>query len=530
MYKKNDAQQLNFDDPMYKLTDREMRVLEKSWAFDFGNKIFPKINEDAFSVLYSDVSSRPNTPVNVLVSSLIIKEITGLTDDELLESLMFDIRFQYAMHTTSFKEQPLSDKSLQRFRRRLLTYEASTGVDLVKNCMNDITDELQKLMKINTSLKRMDSFMVASNIKTLSRMELLYTCLADMIIYLHKNEQESMIDDSLKHYYADDDYNHVIYHSDESGESKIKTLLDDSKKVIELCGNGEFDEIPEYQLLVRVIREQTIEEDGKLRLKTKDDEMNATIMQSPYDPEATYREKAGKKHRGYVSNIVETGESGSTLITDYDLQTNVYSDKKFMEDYIKSSEGDETIAVDGAYANMELIERAKEKNITIIATDLAGRDGKDIYADFKMTEDGKRVIKCANGVTPKKNTYNVKTGQVVAAFDADKCKSCPLYDICHPKMNKKTGRVTISSKSVTRAQARRTMKTEEYKEMMKYRNGVEAIPSEMRRKYSVDKMPVRGLKPIKLNLGFKIIAHNFKKMVKYLRDEYAQKQIKLAYQ
>ena len=43
-------------------------------------------------------------------------------------------------------------------------------------------------------------------------------------------------------------------------------------------------------------------------------------MQSPYDPEATYREKAGKIHRGYVSNVVESGDSGNTLITDYDLK------------------------------------------------------------------------------------------------------------------------------------------------------------------------------------------------------------------
>lgn len=100
------------------------------------------INEDSFSVLYSDVGSRPNTPIDVLVSSLIIKELTGLTDDELIESLMFDIRFQYAMHTTSFKEQPLINKSLQRFRRRLLTYETSTGIDLVEQCMTEINDKL----------------------------------------------------------------------------------------------------------------------------------------------------------------------------------------------------------------------------------------------------------------------------------------------------------------------------------------------------------------------------------------------------
>ena len=60
-------------------------------------------------MLYSNKASRPNTPVNVVVGALILKELLGLTDDELVEGLMFDIRYQYALHTTSFEEQPLSD-------------------------------------------------------------------------------------------------------------------------------------------------------------------------------------------------------------------------------------------------------------------------------------------------------------------------------------------------------------------------------------------------------------------------------------
>lgn len=44
-----------------------------------------------------------------MVGALILKELLGLTDDEVVEGLMFDIRYQYALHTTSFEEQPLSD-------------------------------------------------------------------------------------------------------------------------------------------------------------------------------------------------------------------------------------------------------------------------------------------------------------------------------------------------------------------------------------------------------------------------------------
>ena len=128
----NSNSQINFNDSVLNLTEKELRFLEKSWAKPFAENIFPNIDEEPFSVLYSDKASRPNTPVNVIVGSMILKEMLGDTDDELVEALMFDVRYQYALHTTSYEEQPLSDRTLSRFRERCITYETETGIDLIK--------------------------------------------------------------------------------------------------------------------------------------------------------------------------------------------------------------------------------------------------------------------------------------------------------------------------------------------------------------------------------------------------------------
>lgn len=101
---RNNSHQISMDDSIFTLTERERKFLDRSWAASFADNIFPAINEEDFSVLYSEKASRPNTPVNVIIGALILKELLGLTDDEVLESMMFDIRFQYALHTTSFKE------------------------------------------------------------------------------------------------------------------------------------------------------------------------------------------------------------------------------------------------------------------------------------------------------------------------------------------------------------------------------------------------------------------------------------------
>lgn len=74
-FKTNNCQQLSFDDSFMNLTERERKALENSWAKIFADEIFPAIDEERFSVLYSDKASRPNAPVNVIIGALIIKRL-----------------------------------------------------------------------------------------------------------------------------------------------------------------------------------------------------------------------------------------------------------------------------------------------------------------------------------------------------------------------------------------------------------------------------------------------------------------------
>ena len=411
--------QLSFLDKDNYLTEREKRFLNKSWAKYFAESIFPKIDEKPYAVLYSEQSSRPNTPVNVILGALLIKELAGLSDEDMVTGLMFDIRYQYALHTTSFTEQPLSDRTLGRFRARCTAYETKTGTDLIKNTVTQLSKELAKMMKIDTSLKRMDSMMVASNIKKMGRLELLYTCVANLAKELKKAGQK--LPENLEHYIDKDDVNQVIYHNrSEDTSSKIQTVLADAKQMEEICGS-DFDESSAYQLLLRVLKEQTIEsEEGELRQKTKEDgKMNSSILQNPADPEATYREKGGKQNRGYVANLTESRSAEGSIITDYQYEQNTYSDQQFMKDAIEEmgeQENKITVVTDGAYGGAENIVADREKNIELITTNLTGRAAEDILAEFEFNEDGSRVIKCANGIEPKSNSYNQKTGQCVVSL------------------------------------------------------------------------------------------------------------------
>jgi len=71
-FRANPNQQLSLTDRLNKLTERERRILDKSWAKPFGDRIFPMIDEQKFAVLYCEDNGRPNTPVNVVVGSLFL--------------------------------------------------------------------------------------------------------------------------------------------------------------------------------------------------------------------------------------------------------------------------------------------------------------------------------------------------------------------------------------------------------------------------------------------------------------------------
>lgn len=526
-FRKNDYQQLSMFDSVNGLTLREQKALERSWASLFANEIFPAIDEERFAVLYSDKASRPNTPVNVIIGALILKELFDLSDDEVVEDLLHDPRFQYALHTTSFEEQPISDKTLSRFRQRCYDYEQLHGVDLYKDCVLDLGKLTAKLMGIDGRIRRMDSLMVESNIRKLSRLELIYRCISKLVTYLHQNGCDGLLSD-LEHYYDPDDFNRVVYHNRSTEtDDRMKVLLRDADLLQEKC-SGRFEDITEYQLLVRCLSEQTVIEEGKRRLKTKaDGQMGSNLLQNPSDPEATFRDKAGKQHRGYVGNVEESVGKNGSCVTDYQFETNNTSDSTILKQKLSDMDrSDESIVMvtDGAYAGEANSELAESKNVTLITTDLPGKDVPSILGNFQLNEEETRVIKCPMGHTPISSGYIRQTGTCTASFDRNCCANCPHRDKCKAKIFKRVAKIRVTGKQIRRASLQEKMHSEAYKLYSRLRNGVETVPSILKNVYDVNHMPVRGRIRCKLFFGSKIAALNFRKLFGYRRGtgNYAQ--------
>ncbi len=229
MFKKNPSVgQTNFYDPYHTFPKYVKNALHKSWADYFYHHVFKNINEERFSVLYSDNYSRPNAPVNILVGLLFLKELNQWTDEELISALFFDYRVQYAMGITDFEKERICVNTLSNFRVRLYEYADEHDESLLKEEVDALTQELIKTADMDTSLARQDSMMISANCKKMGRLEIVYKVNKKMVKVLAKHDN-SLLPESCSHYQKEKDKNDQVYRiKKEEITSKLEQLLGES--------------------------------------------------------------------------------------------------------------------------------------------------------------------------------------------------------------------------------------------------------------------------------------------------------------
>lgn len=125
----------------------------------------------------------------------------------------------------------------------------------------------------------------------LSLLELFNTSVANLAKVMMA--RDIRLPEAQKHYVGKEDYNAFIYHQrNPDADERTIMVMHDAEKLLEIC-EGDFDDISEYQLLIRLFKEQTtFDENGTRRLREKKEkEDHSKALFNPADPEATYRKK-----------------------------------------------------------------------------------------------------------------------------------------------------------------------------------------------------------------------------------------------
>lgn len=556
MFRKNsiDNQQMTFNSAFYWMSDEHRKMLSESWAGTFRKNVLSKIDEAPYAVLYSSEYSRPNAPVNVLIGMMILEAVMGIPESVMRQETIFNAQVQYALGLEDMKNVDISERTMQRFRNACIAYEAQTGTDLIHNTIVSLAASQAEVMGLTGEKYRMDSLMVDSYIRTMSRLELVFQVNQNLLFsivgisknaarktYKQNGSTDSFIekakglnlDPKLFHYLNPYDKNLIIYHN--TGErhiTKKEMVLADAMLLHVYCENNPQYKIKEeYSLFERVINEQCKlswlpDENGIACIKVYEfreagEGMDSNICQNPADPDSTYRKKAGAEYRGYVANVAEQSDDNSkSLILEYDYDTNNTSDNELGTRTINRlgrQEGDtpRQMSADGSFVGEDIEKAAANNKFELVNTALKGNEVPDYMGDHKLSDDEETLDKCAGGQHPTESYVDGK-GTVHATINPDICVNCPHNKDCSFKKKGDATEVKISRRAIKRALKQRMRKPGILSELTNFRNGVETIPSVLRRRFHIDTMPVRGLARTKLRFGIIIGALNFVKCRKAL--------------
>ncbi|MEA3458149.1 MAG: transposase, partial [Candidatus Thermoplasmatota archaeon] len=248
------------------LPKKQLDILKRSWARTFYEEVFCRIDEEIFSVLYSDEPSRPNVAINVLVGLDILKAGRGWNDEELIEHFMFNLQVRYALGYDQLGDGDFAIRTLYYFRERLSKHYVKTGNNLLDEVFKFITDTQIEDLNINTEEQRMDSTQITSNIIEGSRLRLLVEAIQRTHRILSEEDQGALAELYVPYLKGSSD--HYTYRVKGKNANK-KHLQKIGETIFKLLAELEenYAEEKSYQVLKRIFSEHfnPIENDISLK-------------------------------------------------------------------------------------------------------------------------------------------------------------------------------------------------------------------------------------------------------------------------
>ena len=491
MYKRNKGhlqQDIFCEDPF--AISKIFKELEGSEEYFFYKIILCNIDEDLFAPLYCSDNGRPNAPINVLVGAIILKEKRNWTYRQLIKEIKYNLAVRTALGLFSLEDIPFNEATIFNFLNRLKDHQEKHNVNLFNEVFNSLTKQQISDLKIKTNIARTDSYMIDSNIRAYGRIELLievllrvYRILTDADKFLFLKKYAKYQDKGAQHYMYD------IKGSDLSHEAEkiagayhwLKTFIIDNYQSTE-----------EYVTFLRVYEEHfKIDESDKFVLRDPK-EVCSDTLQSPDDPDATFRKKNGE-HHGQVSSVTETAhpDNDVNLIVDIGNSPNNVDDSIILNERlpeIKDMLPDlNELHFDGGYGSTANDNKMREMDIMPVQTAVRGKKG-NVEMSIEISDKKEILVTCPHGqtVTACKTRKRYK-----AVFDFTKCKECPLFLKCQATKNENAVKYYFSEEVIYR-KIRHNSILKIPPERRKIRANVEATMHEFTHRLNGHKLKVRG--------------------------------------
>ncbi len=501
MFRKNKKhQQSSLFDSLFLLPPKLRREMVDSWAHTFNKVVFVRIPEEPYADLYSEEDSRPNAPVNVLIGAEMLKTGFGWSDAELEKNMQFDLLVRYALGMNNLNDEVPVLRTLYNFRRRVREYAQETGINLYQETFKAITDAQLEVLELKTGWQRMDSTQLMSNIAQMSRLGLVLSVFQKGVSALSSPKQAQWNRDH-EAYLGPKPQNfcYRVKRVEVEGHLvQVGYLLLELAEA--LRRHQASDEITE--LVNRALQDLYVIEDGERVTLRPAAEIPGQSLQSPHDPEATYRKKGGEGYQGYVANLSETCDPDNPvqLLTSVQVAPNTTDDGQLLADSLAEQSGRgitvDKMTVDGGYTGETGETACRDHQVQMLPTRIRGRRtapnqwGWEEYTWLSDDDDLPRLVVCPEGQVAKLEAGR-RGDWLLARFDRTACTNCPCYQQqCRVKPYKrKPPTLFVSPRWIQVALLRQGMSPANNA----LRAGVESTVRSFKHVFPAGKLPVRGV-------------------------------------
>jgi len=401
-----------------------------------GERLYAEFREEDFADLYP-AEGQPGIAPVILAFVTVFQYMEKLADRQAAESLVMRIDWKYALHLPL--EYPGFDYSvLSEFRDRLLKHKA-------EGCVFDqLVAKYEEMGLIKRrGRQRTDSMAELTNVKRLSRLELVVESLGLAVVAILKTDREwaeDLLPPSWENRYGE---RFTLEHVTEKDRKEYEAHVgSDGQWVLNHLVGEEVPavlrELPEVQVLRTVWAQQFRQAQEKVVFEEKPVGDGHSIICTPHDPQARYSEKRGWAWIGGKIQVTETDdEDYPHLITDIVATSSTQTDYKALPD-IQSRLAERGCSpakqyVDNAYMGGSNLKNSISQEIDLIGPVYQNFTKQDKLPDgisiqqFEIDlEQG--LATCPAGVEVAPKSRGAK--QIRFYFPAETCISCPLHARC----------------------------------------------------------------------------------------------------
>lgn len=423
------------------LSPEKLERLKQSRGYAFYQRVFCKIKEPDFGVLYSEKYSAPNCPVNCLAGALVWQHLHNWSCEELMSQIEFNVETRVAIGLKDLESRPFTERTLFNFKKRLAWHKQHHGANLLEGVFDGLTASQIKELGVKTSIQRLDSALVDSNIQSYSRLSLLAEILRRLYKTLSETDQQKYLAWFTPYLKGGEKYVYGLKGSEYGAELEALTAV--------YYGLGQalgehYKEQAVFQAFERVYSEHFKEagpEAGFPLALRPVEELGSGVLQSPDDTEATFKSKRKEPHRGFAVMAAETchPDNELNLVTKIAVEANNTDDSAMLENKLdemaQATPALEELHHDGGFGSERLDIKAAGHGIALIQTAIKGAAPK-VPIDIEGGEEQGFAVRCPNPLHPTVQAVRAKR-HYRAGFDLSTCQACPFKDGCPTKKERR---------------------------------------------------------------------------------------------